>query len=311
MPPITDEADDGEIIEIFVEEAEEVFQSIDRDLAAWRQRPADKNAIAGIRRGFHTLKGSGRMVKALDLGELAWKVEHMLNKAIEGAVPVTEPMLQLVAASRGAMPKLVEAFKSRRKAGMGDELESLMNQADAIASGQTPTTPASRPVPALAGDEAGAQSRLNDLQRMLDRSAQRSDEALQRSEMALQQVRRLAAEMAALQSEAQAQGRAGRTELGPLVDRVRAINDEVLGLRLELKKAQQESAPHPRELLQSIDQRIREKLAPTERFRSEVERRIEESRRAAASARNLAIWAILVSVAILGGTAVAVLLGTS
>jgi chemotaxis protein histidine kinase CheA len=309
MPPITDEAGDGEIVEIFVEEAEEVLQSIDRDLAAWKQRPTDKNAIAGIRRGFHTLKGSGRMVKALDLGELAWKVEHMLNKAIEGAVPVTEPMLQLVAASRGAMPKLVEAFKSRRKAGMGDELESLMNQADAIASGQTPSAPASRPVSAVAGDEAGVQSKLIDLQRTLDRSAQRSDEALRRSEMALQQVRRLAAEMASLQSEAQ--GRAGPTEIGPLVDRVRAINDEVLGLRLELKKAQQESAPHPRELLQSIDQRIRERLAPTERFRSEVERRLEESSRAAASARNLAIWAILVSVAILGGTAVAVLLGTS
>jgi hypothetical protein len=83
-----------------------------------------------------------------------------------------------------------------------------------------------------------------------------------------------------------------------------------LELRLELKKTQQDSAPHPRELLQSIDQRIREKLAPTERFRSEVERKLEESRRAAASARNLAIWAVLIGVALLGGTAVAVFLGS-
>ena len=81
-------------------------------------------------------------------------------------------------------------------------------------------------------------------------------------------------------------------------------------LRLELKKAHQESAPHPRELLQSIDQRIREKLAPTERLRSEVERRLEEGRRAAASARNLAIWAMLISLAIVGGTAAAVFLGS-
>ncbi len=307
MPPNTDDADDGEIIDIFVEEAEEVLQSIDRDLAVWRQRPSDRNALTGIRRGFHTLKGSGRMVKAMDLGELAWKVEHMLNRAVDGAVPVTDSMVRLVAASRAAMPKLVEAFKGRRKAGMGDQLESLMAQADAIAGGQTPTTPAPRQAPVLAGDVSGAETRLDELQRVLDRSAQRSDEALQRSEMALQQVRRLAAEVGAMQTEAQ--GRAGRAELAPLAERVSAINKEMLEFRLELKKAQQESAPHPRELLQSIDQRIREKLAPTERFRGEVERALEASRRAAASARNLAIWAILISLAILGGTGVAVFLG--
>jgi chemotaxis protein histidine kinase CheA len=307
MPPTTDDASDGEIIDIFVEEAEEVLQTIDRNLAVWRQRPTDSNALAGIRRCFHTLKGSGRMVKALDLGELAWKVEHMLNRVIDGAVPVTDPMVQLVAASRGVMPKLVEAFKRRREAGMRDELESLMSQADAIAGGQTPASPAPRGAPAPAGAEMGVQPRLNDIQRTLDRSAQRSDEALQRSEMALQQVRRLAADIGAMQ--AQAQGRAGRAELAPLAERVSALSAEVSDLRLELKKAQQESAPHPRELLQSIDQRIREKLAPTERFRSEVERKLEESRHAAASARSLAIWAVLIGLALLGGTAVAVLLG--
>ena len=308
MPLTIDDAGDEEIIDIFVEEAEEVFQSIDRDLAVWRQRPTDRDALAGIRRGFHTLKGSGRMVKALDLGELAWKVEHMLNRVIDGAVPVTDSMVQLVAASRGVMPKLVEAFKARRKAGMGDELESLMNQADAIAGGQTPTASPGRPTAVPAGEDAAAQKRLTEIQRLLERSAQRSDEALQRSEMALQQVRRLAAEIGAMQSEAQ--GRAGHAALAPLAERVSALSGELLELRLELKKIQQDSAPHPRELLQSIDQRIREKLAPTERFRSEVERKLEETRRAAASARNLAIWAVLIGVALLGGTTVAVLLGS-
>jgi len=309
MPLTTDDASDEEIIDIFVEEAEEVFQSIDRDLAVWRQRLTDRDALAGIRRGFHTLKGSGRMVKALDLGELAWKVEHMLNRVIDGAVPVTDSMVQLVAASRGVMPKLVEAFKARRRAGMGDELESLMNQADAIAGGQTATASPRRPTaPAPAGDDAAVQMRLTEIQRMLERSAQRSDEALQRSEMALQQVRRLAAEIGAMQSEAQ--GRAGHAALAPLAERVSALSGEIVELRLERKKTQQDSAPHPRELLQSIDQRIREKLAPTERFRSEVERKLEETRRAAASARNLAIWAVLIGVALLGGTAVAVFLGS-
>ena len=94
---------------------------------------------------------------------------------------------------------------------MRDELETLMNQADAIAGGQTPASPAPASGARPHRRRGRRQTGLNELQRTLDRSAQRSDEALQRSEMALQQVRRLAAEIGAIQSEAQ--GRSGRTEL--------------------------------------------------------------------------------------------------
>jgi hypothetical protein len=124
--------------------------------------------------------------------------------------------------------------------------------------------------------------------------------------MALQQVRRLAAEVGAMQADAQ--DRAGRADLALIAGRLNALGGELAELRLALRKAPAEGAPHPRELLQSIDQRIRDRLNPVERFRGEAERRLEEVRRTAASARNLAIWSILVALAILGGTAVAVLL---
>ena len=184
-----------------------------------------------------------------------------------------------------------------------------MSRADAIAGAQVPAAPAPRPAVATAGDQAGAQAKISELQHKLDRATQRVDEALQRSEMALHQVRRLAADIGTLQS--QAQDRIGRAELAPVIERVNAIGREISELRLTAKRAQGESAPHPRELLQSIDQRIREKLAPTERFRSDVERQLEASRSAAASARSLAIWAILISLAILGGAAVAMLVRTT
>ena len=37
-----------------------------------------------IRRVFHTLKGSGRLVGAKTLGEFAWKTENMLNRVLDG-----------------------------------------------------------------------------------------------------------------------------------------------------------------------------------------------------------------------------------
>jgi chemotaxis protein histidine kinase CheA len=307
MPLTNDDASDGEIIDIFAEEAQEVLERMDRDLAVWRARPGDQNALQEIRRGFHTLKGSGRMVKAMDLGELAWKVENMLNRALDGAVPVTDSMLQLVVACRAVIPRLLDALKKRRKPEMISELEALMSRADALAGTQGTAAPAARPAAATAGDQALSQVRINELQRKLDRATQRIDEALQRSEMALHQVRRLAADISALQSP----DRIGRAELTPIIERVNAIGKELSELRHAAKRAQGESAPHPRELLQSIDHRIREKLAPTERFRSEVEREIQANRRAAASARNLAIWAILISLALLGGAVIAMLVGTA
>src|SRR5688572_15270034 len=53
---------DRELLEIFLEEAAEVVATVADSLAASRESPHDREALTTIRRGFHTLKGSGRMV---------------------------------------------------------------------------------------------------------------------------------------------------------------------------------------------------------------------------------------------------------
>jgi chemotaxis protein histidine kinase CheA len=298
MSATSADATDGEIVEIFVEEASEVLESMDRHLAVLRSRPTDRNALGEVRRGFHTLKGSGRMVKALDLGELAWKVENMLNRAMEGKVSINEPMIDLVTACRVAMPKLVDAFKGKRKpGGMDDELESLMSQADVIASGQAPAATAPHPTHAAAGDATGGQFRINELYRRFDRSAQRSDEALHRSEMALQQLRQLVGRIDTIVADSQ--DRPTRAELNPIIERVNTLTREVMELRQVSKGARPEPAYHPRELQQLIDQRVKERLALAERTKSDMERQIEEVRRNAASARRLGVWTLGIGLSLL------------
>ena len=46
----------------------------------------NKDVLTDVRRHFHTLKGSGRMVGAKSSGELAWTVEDTLNRVISGTV---------------------------------------------------------------------------------------------------------------------------------------------------------------------------------------------------------------------------------
>ena len=71
--------DDPEMREIFLEEAGEVLASAREALAALQARHDDAEAMTTVRRAFHTLKGSARMVGLLAFGEAAWACEQLYN----------------------------------------------------------------------------------------------------------------------------------------------------------------------------------------------------------------------------------------
>lgn len=79
---------DAEILEIFVEEIEEIFVELNTLFTTWLENPNDQEILNTIRRHFHTLKGSGRMVGAKSAGEVAWAVEDTLNRVISGSIPL-------------------------------------------------------------------------------------------------------------------------------------------------------------------------------------------------------------------------------
>src|ERR1700722_15894999 len=55
---------DPQFVELFIEEAKEEIASIQNSFPQWDQNPMDLESLALMRRSFHTLKGSGRMVGA-------------------------------------------------------------------------------------------------------------------------------------------------------------------------------------------------------------------------------------------------------
>jgi len=61
-----------------------------------RTHPADTPALIAIRRAFHTLKGSGRMVGLARLGEAAWAVEQTMNHWLQDERAATPDLLSLV-----------------------------------------------------------------------------------------------------------------------------------------------------------------------------------------------------------------------
>ncbi len=110
----TEDPLDEEIAEIFVEEAGEVLEAIAQNLPQWCAESDNEKALSEIRRAFHTLKGSGRMVGACMLGELAWSVEGMLNKIIEQGVTPATIHSDLVVKIVTLVPPMVAAFEGRK-----------------------------------------------------------------------------------------------------------------------------------------------------------------------------------------------------
>jgi chemosensory pili system protein ChpA (sensor histidine kinase/response regulator) len=75
-PVIAQDAEhlDPELLELFIEEAKEEIVGVSRNLPKWQESPDDMETLITVRRSFHTLKGSGRMVGAERIGEYAWSV---------------------------------------------------------------------------------------------------------------------------------------------------------------------------------------------------------------------------------------------
>lgn len=91
-PPV--EVED-ELLEIFLEEAREVVETGLTAIATLTQEPGELSEQTTLRRAFHTLKGSSRMVGLNDFGEAAWSMEQMLNAWLAEQKPMKAPLLQL------------------------------------------------------------------------------------------------------------------------------------------------------------------------------------------------------------------------
>ena len=85
---------DDEMRDVFLEEAHEVIEAAQGACAELQSAPGDLGLLTTLRRAFHTLKGSSRMVGLKAFGEAAWSCEQVFNTQL--------------AEQRAAEPALIE-----------------------------------------------------------------------------------------------------------------------------------------------------------------------------------------------------------
>jgi len=86
---------EDELLDVFLEEVREVVANGLAAIEALQVDAGDLSEQTTLRRAFHTLKGSSRMVGLHDFGSAAWSMEQLLNTWLAEQKPMQVPLLQL------------------------------------------------------------------------------------------------------------------------------------------------------------------------------------------------------------------------
>ncbi|MDZ4237357.1 MAG: Hpt domain-containing protein [Hydrogenophaga sp.] len=113
----SEDNEEDELLDIFLEEAREVVGNGLEALRLLKMQPANLEELTTLRRAFHTLKGSSRMVGLTEFGEAAWAMEQLVNAALAEQRAVHSHMLSLSGDAMVALSRWVEDIASHTDGG--------------------------------------------------------------------------------------------------------------------------------------------------------------------------------------------------
>ncbi|PJI96269.1 chemosensory pili system protein ChpA (sensor histidine kinase/response regulator) [Acidovorax sp. 69] len=121
---------EDELLEVFLEEAREVVVNGLAAIQLLKEEPGNLSEQTTLRRAFHTLKGSSRMVGLNDFGEAAWSMEQVLNVWLAEQKPMQPGLLQLSSDALQAFGRWADDIAAGRTAGW--DTEAFRASADAM-----------------------------------------------------------------------------------------------------------------------------------------------------------------------------------
>ncbi|MEB0137904.1 MULTISPECIES: Hpt domain-containing protein [unclassified Undibacterium] len=176
--PNSEAAVDAELLDIFLTEAEEVLEFVELTLPSARKDIDNQAYLTSLRRSFHTLKGSSRMVGLPVFGAAAWSVEQVMNLWLSESRSGSDALYTLLEHSALEMTRWVAELKQsayssrdgaaliaaaeRLQAGLPAEHSEIAELAE-IAE----ITPVAEALPAVAAIEEPTVAKADDLDELL------------------------------------------------------------------------------------------------------------------------------------------------
>ena len=151
---------DAEIRDIFIEEAREVMAEAHAALETLADEPESSDGMTTVRRSFHTLKGSARMVGLPEFGAAAWACEQLYNARLAQAPRVDQPLRLFSGEALAYLGDWLEAIAAGRDGGhsaaaVTRAADSLRVDGVRLPIGTSATSPLGA-VPATAAEPATA-----------------------------------------------------------------------------------------------------------------------------------------------------------
>ncbi len=119
------QAAEDEILDIFVEEADELLEEMESALSRWDAGREDTAPLTDVLRVLHTLKGGARLAGQSALGNLAHDLEQRLSEAQQQGAPWPESLFLDVQQGHDALLKDIERLRAGLAADAAPETRSV------------------------------------------------------------------------------------------------------------------------------------------------------------------------------------------
>ncbi|MCG7975885.1 MAG: response regulator [Candidatus Thiodiazotropha taylori] len=125
---LVDVGEDEELIQIFIEEAKEFMEQVEARFLQWLDKLDDQEAIDGMQRNLHTLKGSARLAGIMPIGDLSHAVESVMTALAEGEIDPLETVTESLRHSIDHLAFQVDTIAKTGKVPAADvQVEQLHN----------------------------------------------------------------------------------------------------------------------------------------------------------------------------------------
>ncbi len=122
---------DPDLLSVFISEALEQFTEIGLLLPKLAKHRSDPKIMRQLRRSYHTLKGSGRMVGAELLAEFCLTQETLLSQVLARGDVINDDQFRLLGEGHGVLPQLIEQLDGIKEDIV--DLDELMSRARLVA----------------------------------------------------------------------------------------------------------------------------------------------------------------------------------
>src|SRR5690606_21798918 len=105
---------DPELVEIFLEEAQDILDNTATTLHEWLGSPADLNPMKVLQRDVHTLKGGARLADLKPIGDLSHELENLFEGIVEGRFAADPSLADLLTQCHDRLATMVEATRDQK-----------------------------------------------------------------------------------------------------------------------------------------------------------------------------------------------------